>query len=53
MIKEIVISYCELNEKYDLIVNGELWGKHYSVEEAVNGLHKRINHLVVRYKNDK
>jgi hypothetical protein len=37
-IKDIIINYCEANSKYDLIVNGELLGKHYNLREAIKHL---------------
>jgi len=45
MIKETdikIISYCESNGKYDLIIDGILVGKHYNIEEAIKQLQRLL-----------
>lgn len=42
MIKSIIIEFCELNEKFDVIINGIYTGKYYTIEEAIKALPRDI-----------
>jgi len=33
--KELLMKYCEVNEKYDLLIDGVLVGKHDNLMEAI------------------
>lgn len=45
MIKEIIIKYCEANEKYDSYIDGEWTGKWYTLEECLKGINNRFKRL--------
>ena len=42
MIKNISISYCEANEKFDIVIDGVFYGKHYTIEEAVKSIPRTL-----------
>lgn len=41
-IKLIEIVYCEANDKYDLFIDDEWFGKHYTIEEALEGVRRSL-----------
>ena len=40
--KSIEITYCESNSKYDVSINGEWKGKHYTVKEALKSISREL-----------
>lgn len=48
MIKEINIKYCENNDKYNLFINGELYGKFYKLNNILNIIKIRGNNNEIR-----
>jgi len=38
MIKKVLIEYSSSNDKYYMIIDGQLVGKYYNIEEVIKGL---------------
>jgi len=49
MIKNILVEYEEANQKYNVFINDEYLGKHYTLEEEI----KEIPKTIEVYKNNK
>lgn len=50
MIKKIKIEYCEANDKYDIFINDEYKGKHYTLIEAMSNINRQvISELISKY----
>ncbi len=51
IINKIQIIYCKANQKYDLFIDQDYWGKFYTLSEAINSAKKR-SEMITKISQD-
>ena len=44
LIRELALKFCETNQKYDVFIDQQYVGKHYTIEEALKQIQRRVDY---------